>query len=244
VGVDARPGEGMVTRTDSIMLIGVNPQRMQVSLLSIPRDLFIDVPVYGMERINTVNALGEQEQADYGVTLLSQAIGQNFGVGIDRYARLDFNGFVAVIDAVGGVDIEVPGVIEDYAYPTANFDTIAVRFEAGWQHMDGERALIYARTRHGDDDYQRAARQQQVISALASKLIIPVYWPGAAAAIGRSVETNLSPIDMLLIAPPVLFSGGNFEQLVIDRSTIITTGDGVAVPNYELVNPWLAERFD
>lgn len=243
MGLDSRGSEGVVTRTDSIVIIGVNPGRIDVSMLSIPRDLFVDVPGYGMQRINTVNMLAEVEQPGTGPQLLSQSVTNNFGIGIDKYARLDFQAFTTLVDAVGGVRINVPNTFTDYEYPTAEFGTTEVTFEAGWQDMDGERALIYARTRHADDDYGRAARQQQVLAALARKLLNPFNWAAALNALNQHVETNLNIIDLIKISPAVLFGGQNMEQLVINRDYILP-GDGYSYPNYDLLQPWIAEHFD
>ena len=243
MGVDARSGEGYLTRTDSIMLLGVNPSRLQVSLLSIPRDLFIDVPGYGLQRINTVNVLGEQDAAGTGPSLLASAISNDFGIGVDRYARLNFDAFVQLVDAVGGISIDVPRAIVDYEYPTPDGGTMVVQFDPGAQAMDGARALMYARTRHADDDYARAARQQQVILALSSRLINPVYWPAAINILTRSVDTNMMLGDFLSLAPTLLVNAGRFDQLVVDRS-LIASRDGVAVPNFAALQPWIEDRFD
>lgn len=244
LGVDSRAGEGWVTRADSIMLVGIRPQRLQVSLLSIPRDLSIRVPDYGLQRINTVNALGEMEAAGRGPILTASGIQESFGVRSDRYVRLDFNGFVDVVNAVGGVTIDVEHSIVDDFYPTEDYGTMTVRFDPGVQHMDGERALQYARTRYSDDDYRRAGRQQQVLSAVAGKLINPIYWPGVISALNRNVETDLGLFDLLRLGPPVVLSAGRFEQLVIDREYITTTAEGVAVPDYSKLTPWLQGRFN
>jgi LCP family protein required for cell wall assembly len=243
MGLDSRGGEGMATRTDSIMVVGMNTAGFDVSLLSIPRDLFVDVPGYGLQRINTVNVLAEGNQAGTGAQLLSQTIQNNFGIGIDKYARLDFQAFIAVVDAVGGLDINVPYTITDYEFPTADYSIMEVHFDAGMQHMDGERALIYARTRHADDDYRRAERQQQVLSALVRKLANPFNWATAWNALNQHVETNLNLLDIIKISPIVIFSGGNLEQLVVNRDYILP-GDGYSVPNYELLQPWISEHFD
>jgi anionic cell wall polymer biosynthesis LytR-Cps2A-Psr (LCP) family protein len=171
-------------------------------------------------------------------------IAQSFGVQPDRYVRLDFNGFVHLIDAVGGVSIYVENPITDYNYPTEDFGVTTVEFPAGWQHMDGERALIYARTRHADDDYRRAERQQQVVSALLGKMILPIYWPGVVGALLQSVDTDLNVLDLAMLAPPVLLNGVRGERLVIDRDYITATADGVAVPDYALIAPWLDVYFE
>lgn len=244
LGLDARAGEGYTTRTDTIMVAGVTPAQLRVSLLSIPRDLFIDVPNYGLQRINTVNVLGELEAEGRGPDLLGDAISSNFNIGIDRYARMDFSAFVEMIDAVGGVTIDVERTIVDNAYPTAAGGTISVRFEAGRQHMDGERALIYARTRHADDDYRRAERQQQVMAAFSRKLVNPLNWAAVGGVLARSVDTNLTLFDLLGIAPTVALNGGNFDRFVIDRDDITGAAGGQAVPNYQAIAPWIEERFD
>lgn len=244
LGVDSRPGEGWVARADSVILVGIDPRRFNLTMLSIPRDLSIDVPGYGLQRINTVNMLGEMEAPGRGPALTAEGIIQSFGVTPDRYVRLDFNGFVRLIDAVGGITINVENRIYDWAYPTADGGTMEVEFPAGVQHMDGERALIYARTRHADDDYRRAERQQQVISALLGRLIIPLNWPSVAAALLQSVDTDLNILDMILLAPPVLVNGGRGQNLVIDRDYITATAGGVAVPDYARIAPWLEAYFD
>lgn len=244
MGIDGRDSEGFMARSDSIMLMGVSPAKLQTSLLSIPRDLFIDVPDYGLQRINTVNMLGEQTETGYGPILLGASIEQGFGISIERYMRLDFAGFVDLIDAVGGVTIEVERLIVDDSYPTSNGGVTSVRFEPGAQHMDGEQALIYARTRHADDDYQRAGRQQQVVSALMGKLVNPLNWPSVVNVLNRSLDTNMNLWDMATLAPPIVFSTGNYDQLVIDREYITATSDGFATPNYTLIAPWTAERFE
>jgi LCP family protein required for cell wall assembly len=244
LGLDARPGEGYATRTDSIMIVGLLPSRLRVSMLSIPRDLFIDVPGYGAQRINTVNVLGEIDMPGSGPALLAQGIQNSFGIQPDRYVRMNFQGFTELIDAVGGVTIDVDRTIIDNAYPTEDGGTTSIRFDPGVQTMDGERALIYARTRHSDDDYQRAARQQQVLSALSLKLFNPLTWPAVLDTMSRNVDTDLSAWDMVSYAPTVILNAGRFERQVIDRDYIITTADGSAVPNYAALDSWIRERFD
>lgn len=245
LGVDGRNGEGFTSRTDSIMLLGVNPAKLYVSMLSFPRDLFIEVRGYGSQRINTINLLGEQQQAGSGPSLVSQSIQGTFGISIERYVRLDFQGFVKLIDAVGGVTIDVERTIVDELYPDESTGGVmSVRFDSGVQQMDGERALIYARTRQADDDYHRAARQQQVLSALLRRLVNPARWPAALQVINESLDTDLTLWDMLMLSPPVLLNAGRYDQLVLNREYILGTAEGHAVPNMELLAPWLEPRFD
>lgn len=244
LGVDSREGEGWVTRADSIILVGIDPGRLRLGMLSVPRDLSIEVPGYGMQRVNTVNMLGEMEQPGGGPALVKAGIAQSFGITPERYVRLDFEGFVRLIDAVGGVTIDVPARLVDYNYPTEDYGVMTVEFEAGPQHMDGQRALIYARTRYADDDYRRAERQQQVISALLGRLANPLNWPSALAALSQAVDTDVTLWDMIVLAPPVIVNRGRGEQLVINREYITTTAEGVAVPDYQQIAPWLQTYFD
>ena len=243
IGMDSRGNEGAVARTDSIMVINVNADTVAVNVLSIPRGLFVDVPNYGSQMINTANFLGEVEQAGNGIPLLESTIEYNFGIQIDRYVRMDFAGFESLVDAVGGVYIDVPYVVEDFSYPTADYGTIHIRFEPGYQWMDGETALIYARTRHGDDDYRRAERQQQVASAFVSRAINPLTWAGLISALNQSVETNLSVLDLVTLAPTSVFNSGHFNQLVIDRDYILAGSKG-PIPDYAKLAPFISEHFD
>ena len=243
LGVDSREGDGWATRADSIMLVGIDPNRLQVTMMSIPRDLSISVPDYGLQRINTVNMLGETDAPGAGPALMKAGIKESFGVDAERYVRLDFNGFIRLIDAVGGVTINVERPIIDYNYPTANNGVMMVQFDPGLQEMNGERALIYARTRYADDDYRRAERQQQVVTALMNKLINPMHWPAVIGVVYQSVDTDLNLWDLLTLAPPVILKAGG-ERLVIDRDYITGSAEGAAIPDYEKIAPWLEAYFD
>ncbi len=244
MGLDSRTGDGFVSRSDSIMLLGINPARLQANLLSFPRDLFIDVPNYGSQRINTINMLGEMDTPGSGPQLLADSIEQTFQIKVDHYLRMDFAMFVELVDAVGGITIYVEHLIIDDAYPTADGGVTTIRFESGNQYMDGERALIYARTRHGSDDFRRAEHQQQILSAIAKKLSNPIYWPGVLWVLNQYLDTDMNLWDMLTIAPPLLLNGGRFDQLVIDRDYILGTAQGHAIPNMEAITPWIQDRFD
>lgn len=240
MGLDSRPGEGSFTRTDSLVLLGVKGVR--VAALSIPRDVFINVPNYGSQRVNTVNVLGETDEATTGPDLLKESLELSFDIQVDHYVRLNFAAFEALVDALGGIQVDVPYAITDYQYPTSDGGTIEVYFEPGMQTMNGERALQYARTRHADDDYRRAERQQLVISALVRKLINPFVWPAALHAITSNMETDLTIIDMARIAPPLLVSGGNFESLIINRDYVLPGQNGV-VPDYEKLSTWIQDHM-
>ncbi len=246
LGVDARPGQGYLTRADSIMLLNISPAA-NVTLLSIPRDVFIQVPGYGEQRINTINALGEQEELGGGPHLMQASLDESFGISIDHYVRLDFNGFIALVDAVGGVDIEVPKLIIDYEYPTIDGGIMTVQFDPGEEHMNGERALQYARIRHQDSDYDRAARQQQVVNAVVAKLASPlglIYWPKAWQTLHTHTQTDLGFWDMAQVGPALILGWSDRTHRVLQREDLIGMSAGYWIPDYENLLPWIKDHFD
>lgn len=182
VGVDERvgfPDEGV--RSDTLMLARLHPTNGRISLLSIPRDSLVTLPGVGDSKINYAYGYGyANAEALYGAGTTPQQGGMALaaqtvegflgltqrGMRIDYVAQVNFDGFIGVIDALGGVTIDVPAPIVDYQYPTADFGTMVVEFAPGVQQMDGTTALIYARTRHSDDDFHRGQRQQQVLQAV------------------------------------------------------------------------------
>lgn len=248
MGLDARPGQGNLTRTDSVMLLNITPGDLRVSLLSIPRDVYIQVPDLGEQRINTINMLGEYTlEGTTGPDLLKASLKESFDVNIEKYVRLDFSGFVELVDAVDGVDIDVPKLIVDNEYPTMDGGFMTVRFEPGPQHMDGERALQYVRTRHADDDYRRAERQQQVVDAILSKLSDPRHvpdWLAVAHVVQSRADTDLSTWDMVRLAPALLIGWPNRTHRVLEREDLIGMAAGYWRPDYERLLPWIEAHFD
>jgi len=178
-----------------MILVWVDPVAKEAAMLPLPRDLKVIVPGFGIHKINGAYAIGEARGVEGGgPALTAQTIESNFGVQINHYAQVNFDGFVGVVDLLGGVTLDVPYPIKDNEYPAPNFQYTRIYFPAGWQHMDGERALQYARTRHADNDAQRSIRQQQVLLALREQASIGELIPQAAsllAAMGDTVRTDL-----------------------------------------------------
>jgi polyisoprenyl-teichoic acid--peptidoglycan teichoic acid transferase len=170
LGTDARPGEE-VSRTDAIVLVHLDPRANRVSMLSFPRDLWVKIPGFGQARINSAYPTGERKLGPgYGPALAKATVSQLVGLPIDHFVLINFEGFKTVIDELGGVYIDVPKAIDDPAYPTDDYRTIKIHFDAGRQLLDGEHALIYARTRHADNDFGRNQRQQQVLMAIFDRV--------------------------------------------------------------------------
>jgi LCP family protein required for cell wall assembly len=245
---DASPNEAAIARTDTIMILSINPAGEKIALLSIPRDLYLNSPTFGWMPANVIVRNAELEKSGSGLDEMVATIENTFGIEINYTARLDFEGFVEIVDAVDGIEIDVPKSIVDYEYPTDDGGTMVVEFEAGAQHMDGQEALIYARTRHADDDYQRASRQQQVIEALLSKLSHPqnvIYWPRVLGVLQKHLDTDMSTGTMLQYAPAVARDGrslSSIERLVIDREYIRYDGNR-ALPDIDKLQSWLQENL-
>lgn len=171
LGVDTREVEGD-QNADVIMVARIDFVTNEVRVVSIPRDLQVEIPGHGLSKINGAYNIGVKEDPDNniaGVLMMRDTIEYNFGVPIHEFVLVDFEGFEEVIDAVGGITIDVPERIEDDAYPTEDFGTTTLIIEEGKQEMDGDTALAYARTRHQDSDDHRRERQMLVLRALLDK---------------------------------------------------------------------------
>jgi LCP family protein required for cell wall assembly len=187
MGLDRRVDEpaDSPTRTDSMFVVSVDPYSKTAGVFSIPRDLWLEIPDgrggYFKDRINVAYEYGPIEKYPGGGPGLAEAtVEHNFGIEIDHYVVLDFVGFMELVDAVGGIDVEVQDNIVDPSYClTAQCDDRQIIvFEPGLEHMDGERTLAYVRVRYGSSDLQRIERQQEVIraavdTALSAELLMP-----------------------------------------------------------------------
>jgi polyisoprenyl-teichoic acid--peptidoglycan teichoic acid transferase len=249
MGVDTRPEErGYRTRTDTMMLMSIDPVTKRASMLSIPRDTFVDVPGYGLERINTAYPLG-------GAELAIETVQYNFGIRIDYYAIVEFAAFTTLVDEIGGIDIFVPVEIYDPSYPDMDYGYDPFHMPAGQQHMDGITALKYARTRHQDNDYERARRQQGVIMAIRNKIVsfdmLPTLIqkaPQLYTTMDESLRTNMTLQQMTELASLAAeVPEDSIRQGVIDANYLIpyTTEEGaqVAIPNREKIGPYLQHIF-
>jgi polyisoprenyl-teichoic acid--peptidoglycan teichoic acid transferase len=175
IGTDGgkAPGRGDARRADSLLLLRTDPGKHRLSYLSIPRDLRVDIPGYGSGKINAANQLG-------GPALTIATLRGLTGLPIHHVVVFDFDGFRELIDALGGVDVNVPkGILSnkfDCPFKPARCDEWeGWRFEKGTQHMDGRRALVYARIRSNqndpaDSDLTRGSRQQTVADAVGDKI--------------------------------------------------------------------------
>ncbi len=203
MGADYRQGQGH-WRTDSLIVVTIDPVKERIRLLSMPRDLWVYIPGYGHERINTVDFLGERMGVNNGhADLLRQTIELNLGVPIHYYVRINFDGFEKIINTLGGVTVQVDCPLQE-TFKDRRSPTGWSRFaiEPGIHHMDGRTALLYARSRKTTSDFDRTRRQQAIMKgvwqgALAADVISD--GPRLYAVLKDSVETDLSLQDMLAL---------------------------------------------
>jgi LCP family protein required for cell wall assembly len=171
LGVDRRPDETGPSRSDAIVVLRIDPARQRVAMLSLPRDLIVDIPGYGYARINAASVYGElYPELGGGVELERQTVSNLLGTPIDYVVLVDFNGFIGAIDALGGIDVDVEKELYDPEYPTMDYGYMEAYFPPGPMHMDGATALIYSRVRHMDTIWDRARRQQQVLIAVVQRV--------------------------------------------------------------------------
>lgn len=241
------------------IIVTIDPASKTVGMLSIPRDFYINVPGHGMRKLDEAFGLG-------GVDLSRQTIQQDFGIPINYYAWVGLDGFIKVIDEVGGVDVDVSHPIVDGNYPddvgkSAN-DPYAIErlyIPPGPQHLDGPTALEYVRSRHADlvGDFGRSARQQQVLTALKPKLENPAIFsklsniandlkdylktdmqlPDVLKLMNFARSLNLTQIKRLTLGPPYSTSG------TAPAGSGPDAGADVVFPNCEAIIPAIAQML-
>jgi len=192
-----------------MILVTVDPENKTAALLSIPRDLWVEIPgglpgIPRENRINTAHLYGELKgYPGGGPALAKRTVEKNFGVPVHYYALVNFKGLEQIIDALDGIDIDVEKPIHDEAFPDDYCGTMVVDIPAGRQHMDGATALQYARSRHGSTDFDRARRQQKVLFAIRERAlslgILPKV-PELYRAFGNTVSTDMKPWEIFALA--------------------------------------------
>ena len=233
IGLDSGPGRTEAL-TDSLIVVSLDPVGRTVSMVSIPRDL-ASVPLgdgnsYG-PKINSLLTFADRHPADFpagGIRALEDAVGALLGIRIQAYATVDLVGFVAMVDAVGGVDIDVPKALADPNYP-------GLDGKRGWSvgpgphHFNGTDALAYARIRKavGESDLTRAARQQAILVALRNRAVgagMVLNMPALLRAVGGAVRTDLPQDRLPELAALAEQIGGTSAVKVVLTAPMIKSG--------------------
>lgn len=253
LGIDQREGDAGSWRTDTMILISVDPATNSAAMLSIPRDLWVTIPGYGESRINMAHYLGDAHgYPGGGVALAKKTVWYALGVPVHYYVRVNFSGFEEIVDAIGGVTINVDRAIHDESYPDGNYGTIVLDIPAGVQHMDGAMALQFARSRHGTGDYDRMGRQQQVIMAVRDKVLsldMPISSiPKLVELAGEMVKTDLTLDEIMALAEIAKrVERSNIQSGIIDdnmTTTVITPEKWmVEVPDWAKVRQLVDDLF-
>ncbi|MBE3650781.1 LCP family protein [Paenibacillus polymyxa] len=195
MGVDTRENnKGSVPRSDSMMVVSLNPTDKRIHVFSILRDTYTDIPGHGKNRINTA--------VTHGPDTAMKAVSELLGVPVHFYVYTDFQGFIKLVDAVGGLDFYVE---KDMYYESkVDLHEYDINLKQGQQHFDGKTALQYVRFRHDAmSDYSRTKRQRQFITALAEKVKTTtsiMKFPSILEEISPYIDTNLSVSDMWNLA--------------------------------------------
>jgi LCP family protein required for cell wall assembly len=212
LGSDWRPGAGY--RTDVMLLVILNPNRNTASVISFPRDLYVSIPGWQMQRLNTAMQWG-------GFDTMKATLEDNFGVTADHYVMTNFTGFKGIIDTLGGVTINASRELYDTCdLPFEDADGYCY-FAPGLHTVDGETALWYVRARHTTSDFDRLRRAQEVIQGVLVKMLslnALARGPELYNLFVNSVETDMNAGDFLKLLP---FAGTIQDGSSVKRYTIV-----------------------
>lgn len=254
VGSDERSA-GSPWRSDVVMIAAVDFSSRQVGVISFPRDLWVRIPTVGENRINTATFFGELDnyKDGGGIGLLRTTIGQNFGIRIDHYIKLNFDSFVDVVDALNGITVKVDCPIAgEFPREPGSSQLVWRTLQPGDYEMDGLFALRYVRERKSTSDVDRTRRQQRVLIAMRNRAreinIIPRL-PALYDALRATIETDLGLTDIIALARlGILIDPEDAHGLTIGfrETTSHTTASGarVLLPDMAAINRDLLALFE
>ncbi len=223
------PGHDGPFLTDTNIIISLKPSTGAIAMISIPRDLGVKIANQGIKKINYANSFGESQESGQGGEFTRQLFEDTFYLDIPYYVRVDFQAFADVVDAVGGVTINVENSFVDHMFPAPNNDFQTVSFAKGLQTMTGDLALKFVRSRHGSNgegsDFARARRQQSVLSALKSKVLSfstlanPLRLNNIYQSLEKHLATNLQFSDMVIFVKMLRnLKTNTISNLILDNA--------------------------
>ena len=241
------PQDALLSQT--MIVVSIDPSKRQVTLLSLPRDLWVPIPGYATAKIDVAYAKG-------GAPLARATVEKAFKIPIHYYAWIGLNGLVRVVDRVGGVDVDVLHPVLDDNYPNdfsdSGYGTERVYLAAGPQHLDGRHTLQYVRSRHGDmlSDFGRSTRQQQVLLAIrqrTAEMDLVTALPTFARDLNGHVKTDL---DLVRLTQLMLFMRGlraaDVHQAFITPyvcDAVSPDGQQILLADWTAVNIYLRQLF-
>lgn len=237
LGIDRAFENTAIGRSDTNILLSVRTLSGEVRAFSVPRDLWVPIPNYGENRINAAHYFGEGEQPGGGPRLAVQTFEKNFEIEIDHYVRIQLEQFPQLVDALGGIDIQLEKNMAGYP--------------PGTHHLDGEQALVFVRNRAGSDDFFRMEEGQVFIKAVISALSNPrnlLHLPSVFVAGAMVVDTDIPTWQMPRLAVALLRAGASgiqFETINRDMVTpwVTDAGAQVLLPNWAVIKPRVWEMI-
>jgi len=238
LGIDRSFENTTIGRSDTNILLSVRPLPGTVSVLSIPRDLWVNIPGYGENRINAAHFYGENELAGTGPQLAVTTIEDNFDLQVDHYVRIQLENFPQVVDAMGGIEIEL--------------DTPMAGYPAGTHLLNGTEALAFVRDRAGTDDFFRMAQGQVFLKSFIRTLLKPSSLPNLPDILIASLDTIDTDIPFWQIPRIALamlraFLTDKIEFVIIQREMVVpwvtSGGAQVLLPDWDLIQPLVRKEF-
>jgi LCP family protein required for cell wall assembly len=237
LGIDRAPDDSAMSRSDTMIMMSVNPFKPEIKSLSIPRDLWVSIPGVGENRINAAHFFAELNQPGSGPEAATAVVKANFGVDFPYYIRLRFDSFEQIVTAMGGITLELDE-------PTAGYP-------AGENILDAAQALAFVRDRQGADDFFRMANGQLFVKSAVRQMLAPRGWarlPGVLFAVNQSLDTNIPSWLWLRLGLAFLRAGaGGTDARVLPRemTTPFRTSEGadVLLPQWEPIHALVDEMF-
>lgn len=252
VGADRRPDTGRGGRPDTLIVAVLDDRTDHVGLVSVPRDLYVEIPGHGPARINAAFGIARR-RGEEPMSLLRRVVEDTLALPIGHTVLVDLAGFEALVDAVGGVPVDVPCAIRDrFVDVRAPGGRRVLDVSAGRHHFDGPTASMYVRSRHGRSDFSRARRQQAVALGIRSKLGGAeglVRLPGVLDAVGGMLTTDMTRLELLRLARRgARADATKLHGLVFGarETSPHRTPDGrsVLLPRYDAIDAALSRLFE
>jgi LCP family protein required for cell wall assembly len=238
LGIDRSFENTSIGRSDTNILISVRPLPGTISLLSVPRDLWVTIPNFGENRINAAHFFGENAQAGTGPQLAVSTIEENFGIRVDHYIRIQLEKFPLVVDALGGVELQL--------------ETNMAGYSPGTYLLNGTQALAFVRDRAGTDDFFRMAQGQVFLDAFLRTLLKPANLlkaPQVILAAAQTIDTDIPlwQLPRIAVAAVRAFVFDKIEFVIIQREMVVPwvtpAGAQVLLPDWPKIRPLLQQEF-
>ena len=251
VGIDRRPGVKRGGLPDTIVLAVLSPETGHLGLVSVPRDLYVDIPEHGQDRINATFSVA-WSQKKKPLELLASVVSDTLVLPVHHTLAVDLGAFETLVDALGGVEVDVPCAIDDnFLDDRTESGRRLLSLDEGMNHLDGPTASLYVRSRHGRSDFSRARRQQAVLFGMKNQFMsmdglsrLPEFWE----ELGEVIVSDLSRAEFLsLVRLASHIESDQVHGLVlgVEQAVPHRTEDGKAVllPQMELIESALSELF-